>query len=177
MNRRNLRSTGIRRLPSGRYQITFRDGNGVKHRESFDREKDTKAAQDERRTSVRNREYVAPARIPTVEQAARTWLEGKKVSESKHGEPIKESSIEFWQNHIDRFIVPTLGAYRLDIVDTALIEKKREAWKELGLAAPSINKVLTTLSAIFDKQLALQTTASIPSRWPSAWPTEPRFRK
>jgi hypothetical protein len=40
MNRRNLRSTGIRRLPSGRYQITFRDGNGVKHRESFDREKD-----------------------------------------------------------------------------------------------------------------------------------------
>jgi hypothetical protein len=153
MNQRNLR--GIRKLPSGRYQITFRDGNGVKHRESFDREKDARAAQDERRTSVRNREYVAPAKIPTVEQAARTWLEGKKVSESKHGGSIKESSIEFWQNHIDRFIVPTLGAYRLDIVDTALIEKKRDAWKELGLTGVSVNKVLTTLSAIFDKQLAL----------------------
>lgn len=24
---------GIRKLPSGRYQITFRDGNGVKHRD------------------------------------------------------------------------------------------------------------------------------------------------
>jgi len=44
----------------------------------------------------------------------------------------------------------------MDIVDTALIEKKREAWKDLGLTAPSINKVLTTLSAIFDKQLALR---------------------
>jgi hypothetical protein len=45
----------------------------------------------------------------------------------------------------------------MDIVDTALIEKQREAWKELGLTAPSINKGLTTLSAIFDKQLALRT--------------------
>jgi hypothetical protein len=51
MNQRNLR--GIRKLPSGRYQITFRDGNGVKHRESFDREKDARAAQDERRTPRR----------------------------------------------------------------------------------------------------------------------------
>ena len=143
MNQRNLRRTGIRKLPSGRYQITFRDGNGVKHRESFDREKDARAAQDERRTAVRNREYVALAKIPTVEQAARAWLDGKKVSESKHGGPIKESSLEFWANHINRFIAPTLGAYRLDIVDTALIEKKRDAWKELGLTGVSVNKVLT----------------------------------
>jgi integrase len=155
MNKRNLR--GIRKLPSGRYQITFRDGNGVKHRESFDREKDARAAQDERRMSVRNREYVAPAKIPTVEQAARAWLEGKKVSESRHGGPIKESSIEFWANHINRFIVPTLGAYRMDCVDTATVEKKRDEWKGLGLTAPSVNKVLTTLSAIFDKQIALRT--------------------
>ena len=45
----------------------------------------------------------------------------------------------------------------MDCVDTASIEKKREAWKELGLTAPSINKVLTALSAIFDKQLAFRT--------------------
>jgi hypothetical protein len=110
MNQR--RSNGIKKLPTGRYQITFRDAAGKKHRESFDREKDARSALDERRTSVRNREYVAPAKIPTVEHAARTWLDGKKVSESKHGGPIKESSIEFWANHINRFIVPTLGAYR-----------------------------------------------------------------
>jgi hypothetical protein len=71
MNQRSVRGTGIRKLPSGRYQITFRDGNGVKHRASFDREKDARAVQDERRTSVRNREYVAPAKIPTVESKLR----------------------------------------------------------------------------------------------------------
>src|SRR5215510_4006264 len=151
------RSNGIRKLSSGRYQITFRDVAGRKHRESFDREKDARSTLDERRTSVRNREYVAPAKIPTVEQTARAWLEGKKVSQSKHGGPIKESTIEFWENHINRFIVPTLGAYRMDCVDTTLVEKKRDKWKELGLTAPSVNKVLTTLSAVFDKQIALRT--------------------
>ena len=65
MNQR--RSNGIRKLPTGRYQITFR-ALGKKHRESFDREKDARSALDERRTSVRNREYVAPAKIPAVEK-------------------------------------------------------------------------------------------------------------
>lgn len=158
MNQRKQRGSPIRKLPSGRYQIIFRDVNGVRHRESFDREKDARAALDERRTSVRNREYVAPAKIPTIEQSARGWLEGKKkkISQSKHGGPIKESTIEFWENHINRFIVPTLGAYRMDCIDTALVEKKRDEWKELGLTAPSVNKVLTTLSAVFDKQIALR---------------------
>ena len=52
--------------------------------------------------------------------------------------------------------MPTLGAYRMDCVDTATVEKKRDEWKGLGLTAPSVNKVLTTLSAIFDKQIALR---------------------
>ena len=154
MNQR--RSTGIRRLPSGHYQITFRDQSGVKRRESFAKAKDARAALDERRTAVRNNEYVAPAKIPTVDRAAKAWLEAKRVSRSRYGGPIKESTLEFWSNHINRFIVPTLGAYRLDVIDTALIEKKREAWIALGLAAPSVNKVLTTLSAIFTKQVALR---------------------
>src|SRR5262245_32725880 len=157
MNQRKQRGNPIHKLPSGRYQIMFRDSNGVRHRESFDREKDARAALDERRTSVRNREYVAPAKIPTVEQAARAWLEGKKASQSKHGGPIKESTIEFWENHINRFIVPTLGSYRMDCVDTATVEKKRDERKGMGLTAPSVNKVLTTLSAVFDKQIALRT--------------------
>ena len=45
----------------------------------------------------------------------------------------------------------------MDCVDTAAVEKKRDEWKTLGLTAPSVNKVLTTLSAIFDKQIALRT--------------------
>ena len=149
---------GIHKLPSGRYQIDFRDANGVRHRESFDTLKEARAALDDRRTSVRHREYVAPAKVPTVKEAAKMWLDGKRVSESKHGGPVKESSIAFWQNHIDNYIVPTLGNYRLDVVDTALVEKARDQWKSTGgLTGQTVNKILTTLDAIFNKQLALRT--------------------
>jgi integrase len=156
MDKRN--NKWITKLPSGRYQIGYHDANGVKHRESFDRYKEAERALNEHRTAVRNREFIAPAKIPTVEQAARSWLEGKKVSESKHGGPVKQSSIEHWQNHIDTYIVPTLGNYRMDVVDTALVEKKRDDWKALGsLSGKTVNKVMTTLDAIFQKQLTFRT--------------------
>jgi integrase len=124
----------------------------------LDRERDARAALDERRTAVRKREYVTPAKIPTVKEAAIAWIEGKKISESKHGGPIKESSIDFWQNHIDTYIVPTLGNYKLDIVDTALVERTRNEWKNMGrLAGKTVNKIMTTLDAIFQKRLSLRT--------------------
>jgi integrase len=158
VNQRKQHRSPLRKLPSGRYQVIFRDANGVRHRESFDREREARAALDERRTAVRNKEYVAPAKIPTVKEAAKAWIEGKKVSESKHGGPIKESSIEFWQNHIDTYIVPTLGNYRLDNVDTGLVERKRDEWKNMGsLSGRTVNKIMTTLDAIFKKQLSLRT--------------------
>jgi integrase len=147
----------IKKLPTGRYQIDFRDVGGTRHREAFDTKKQARAAHEDRRQAVRNREYVAPASIPTLKEAAMTWLEAKKVSESKHGGPVKKSTIEFWQNHIDNYIVTSLGDYRLDVVDTALVEKKRDGWKAAGLSGKTVNKVMTTLDAIFQKQLALRT--------------------
>jgi len=54
--------------------------------------------------------------------------------------------------------VPTLGNYRTDAVNTALVEKTRSAWQGMGeLSGTSVNKILTTLGAIFQKQLALRT--------------------
>jgi len=147
----------IKKLASGGgYQIDFRDQQGVRHREMFVTMKEARAAEADRRTAVRNREYVAPAEIPTVKEAAIAWLDSKKVSESKHGGPVKKSTLDYWQNHIDTYIVPALGEYRADVVDTALVEKKRDAWKAAGLSGKTVNKILTTLDAIFQKQLALR---------------------
>jgi integrase len=148
-----------RQLANGRWQILFRDSNHIRHRDSFDTWKEAKAELDKKRTSVRESKYVAPADIPTVEQAARAFLDAKKVSTSSRGAAVSSTTIEFWQNHIDKYIVPTLGRYKLNAVDALLIESKREEWKQLGLTAPSINKVLTTLSAIFKK--ATKTTPAV----------------
>ncbi|HWO40716.1 MAG TPA: site-specific integrase [Candidatus Eisenbacteria bacterium] len=140
-----------RQLPSGHWQILFRDARGVRHRETFATWREAKAELDRRRTAVRERKYVAPAEIPTIEETARAWLEAKKVAVSSRGGMISAASLDFWKNHIDNFIVPTLGAYKLTTVDALLIERQREEWKKLGLSAVSVNKVLTTLSAIFKK--------------------------
>ena len=46
----------------------------------------------------------------------------------------------------------------MDCVDAALIEKKRDEWKaKNNLAGKSTNKILTTLGAVFKKQIALRT--------------------
>jgi hypothetical protein len=119
----------IKKLASGLYQIDFRDRTGTRRRESFATMKEARGVLDLRRTAVRKGEYVAPAKIPSVKEAATTWIEGKKVSESKHGGPVKQSTIAHWQNHIYTYINPTLGDYRMDVVDTTLVEKKRDEWK------------------------------------------------
>ena len=84
---------GIITLPSGRYMIRPRDQFGDRINKTFDRWKDAKAALDEIRAAVRSKEYVQPAKIPTVEEAATVWLEGKKISESKNGTPSPTSRI------------------------------------------------------------------------------------
>jgi hypothetical protein len=58
---------------AGHSQILFRDLNGVRHRETYETWRQAKAELDKRRTSVRERKYVAPADIPAIEQVARAW--------------------------------------------------------------------------------------------------------
>jgi hypothetical protein len=48
------RSNGITKLPSGRYQIDFRDQNHMRHRESFDTMKEAREKLDEKRTGSEN---------------------------------------------------------------------------------------------------------------------------
>jgi hypothetical protein len=48
--------------------------------------------------------------------------------------------------------MPTLGDHRIDIVDTVLVEKKRDERKRVGeLSGKTVNKIMTTLNAIFRK--------------------------
>ena len=49
--------------------------------------------------AVRNKAYVAPAKVPTVNEACKTWFEEKKVAESKHGGERKVRTLEYWRNH------------------------------------------------------------------------------
>src|SRR5215831_12127399 len=84
---------------------------------TFDTKHEAAEKKREIESAVSKNKYVPPAEVPTVKDAATDWLNGAKVAPSKHGGFIKESTIEAWANHINRYIVRTLGPVKMDRVD------------------------------------------------------------
>lgn len=146
----------IKRLASGWYQIDFRDRQGERHRKSFATQKEAKAALDEKRVAVRSGEYISPRSIPSFKDMAELWFENKKINAGKNGKPVKETTLDHWQNHIDGYLTPAFGDYRLDQLTTAAIEKRRLEWRDEDKLSPiSVNKLLTTTTAIFNEAVRL----------------------
>ena len=146
----------IKKLASGWYQIDFRDRQGERHRESFATQKEAKAALDDKHVAVRSGEYVAPRSIPSFKDMAALWFENKKINAGKNGKPVKETTLDHWQNHIESYLTPAFGDYRLDQLTTAAIEKRRLQWRDEDKLSPiTVNKLLTTTTAIFNEAVRL----------------------
>ncbi len=148
----------IKKVKSGRYQIDFRDQNEVRHRKSFDRLKDAQAVLDEKRVEIREGDYISPKEVPTFGEMAGFWIKGKRENAGRDGKPVKQTTLKHWQNHLDTYLVPTLGRYPLNKIKTEQIEALRDTWKDSPdkkrkkpLSPPTINKLLTTTAAIFDE--------------------------
>lgn len=144
----------MKTLASGRYQIDYRDSKGVRHRESFDRLKDARAAEAGRREQIRKGEFVAPKDIPTFEQIALGWFEEKKVAKARGSDaPIKKATLDKWSNHLHKHLLPIYGPRRMDTIQTTEIEKSREVWQRAGLCPKSVNELLVTFSAVFNEAI------------------------
>jgi hypothetical protein len=57
-------------------------------------------------------------------------VENKKVNAGKNGRPVKETTLDHWENHIDSYLTPAFGDYRLDEITTPAIEKTRLLWRD-----------------------------------------------
>ncbi len=152
----------IKKMKSGRYQIDYRDQIGDRHRKSFDRQKDALAELDGTRTEIREGGYVPPKEIPTFGQMAEAWLKGKREDAGRDGKPVKETTLNHWQNHLDTYLVPTLGRFHLNKITTKQLENLRPVWKESPdkkrkkpLSPLTVNKLLTTTAAVFDEGIRL----------------------
>ena len=87
---------------------------------------------------------------------AALWFENKKINAGKNGKPVKETTLDHWQNHIKSYLTPAFGDYRLDQLTTAAIEKRRLQWRDEGKLSPiTVNKLLTTTTAIFNEAVRL----------------------
>jgi len=133
----------IEKTKAGTWRGYFRDQFGKQTQQTFE----TKSAANdwliEAKAQARRGEFVRESK-DTVKEIAEKWRE-RKVQAGTY----KRSSLEQWKNHVDNFIGAELGALRISQVNVEAIEKAAAAWGA-RVAPVSVNKVLTTLTAVLD---------------------------
>src|SRR6266481_3452817 len=132
----------INKTKAGTFEVDFRDQYKTRRLKTFDTHKEAVAYRDEVRAQVQKREYVPPTST-TVKDAADTWYQ-KRAGEDGYS----RAALIYWKNHIDNYIVPSLGNYKITDVDVQSIEKAATEWAE-ALAPQTVNKTLSTLTSIF----------------------------
>jgi len=140
----------IKKLASSLYQIDFRDASGKRYRQSFETRRDADKALREQRNQVDKGAFIAPKSAPTFREAAEAWYKDKTLGIGCDKIP-RPSTLWAWSIHVDKHLMPEFGDRHLDRIDVAAMEKFRDGLKDKKLAPQTINKILTTATAIFQK--------------------------
>ncbi len=130
----------IQKTVGARWQIDYRDGQGRRHRATFDTKKEADNALTDIKSRIGKGEYVASKLLPHFRELAEDWFRSKGDR--------RPGTVGNWRAQIDLHLNPKLGDLRLDRIDVALIEKLRDELRA-KLSAKSVNAVLTTAAAIF----------------------------
>ena len=147
---------GEKRGRPGRWMIDYYDQRGVRHNETFPTQKAAKAAMVDRLGQVKRGSYRAASEVPSVAALAEAWLANKANR--------RPATVAQWENHVHGPISPTtLGQMRADKVTTQDVEEWRDARKAAGLSPQTVNKILTTLTAIYKYANARDVTDRNPA--------------
>jgi integrase len=121
--------------------VDFRDSHGKRRWETYDTRKEADGALAKRIPELKRGAYRAPSEVPTFAAVAADWLEGKR----NH----RLSSYAQWQTHLDLHLLPTLGPLKVNQIQVRDIEALRDGRRRAGLAPTTVNKILTTVAAVF----------------------------
>jgi integrase len=133
---------GEKRGRPGRWLVDFYDQDGKRRIETYETQKAAKVALSRRLEELRKGTYRAPAEMPTLAELAAGWLASKADR--------RPSTRYCWENHVHVHIVPALGEVRVDQVTPRLVEERLRNVLRERLAPQTVNKVLGTLTAIYD---------------------------
>lgn len=109
---RRPRDTGsVRQLPSGRWQARYRDDDGALHPapQTFDTKLDASSWLADYADGSAALEPAERRVVPTFREYAEAWL----ASGGRRGS-LKPRTTDLYRAHLDRFILPTFGALKLD---------------------------------------------------------------
>ena len=127
--------------------VDYRDQNGKRHIETFDRKKDADAREVTVRVNIRQGTHVAPSETITVAEAARQWL--ARVAAAGR----EQATLQQYQQHVRTHIGPRLGRVKLAKLTHQTVEKFRDDLlngddSRPALSRPTARKVLTSLKML-----------------------------
>ena len=151
----------IKKTKAGNFQVDFRDQSGRRLRKTFDSLKQARQYNKESQGDIAKNEFTAPSAV-TVETIANEWHQRKKDANG-----YRPATLQNWKTHIDSYIVPQLGSFKLQELRIKHVEDAAAKWTEMT-SANTANKCLTTLSAIFQlaqrRDLLKQNPAQLAER-------------
>jgi integrase len=117
--------------------VDYVDGKGERHIKTFARKSDAVAEHAKVMVDVSKGIHTPESRSLTVAKAAEQWL---KAAE---GEGLERSTLEHYRTHVDRHIVPRIGAAKLATLTTPQVNAFRDALLD-DLSRPLARKVLVS---------------------------------
>lgn len=143
-----------------RWVVDFRDQNGVRRWQTYTTREEADTALSKLVPALRQGTYRPASALPNLETVAREWF----ATKSGH----RVSSQAGWQVHLETHILPKLGHRRIDHVNVADVDNFREDRRAAGLAPRTVNKLLTTLAAVFAfaerRELVTRNPAAVAER-------------
>ncbi len=122
----------------------YKDGSGRRHQERFKHKAQAKAHEESRKVAIRAGTHVSLDSDLTITDVADKWI--KRVEANAR----ERSTLKQYQEHINRHILPRIGAAKLAKLSKGHVEAFRDSLIEgdKALSRPMAHKVLRSLKSM-----------------------------
>src|SRR5271167_5264935 len=125
------------------YRLDYRPlgTRGPRKRLDFATKKAAEKHLSETVVKVDRGEYLELKKLPTFEQAAELWYDGKTDR--------RPSCVADIRSRLDKHILPLIGSFRLDKISVGTVEKLRDGLRKQDYAPRTINTIIRIVSAVY----------------------------
>ena len=128
------------RKGTDKYIVDWRDRDGKRHIETFERKKDAENREAEIKVEIRAGVHVAPSRSITVAEAAAEWL---ATCENKRG--LERGTTSAYSVHIKNHINPLIGKSKLTDLNATTVSEFEDKLLAKGRSPILARKVLNAV--------------------------------
>jgi integrase len=127
--------------------VDYRDKQGDRHIETFDRKKDADARHADVSIGVRSGVHVAPSKSKTVAEAGDLWVEVARL------DGLEQSTVESYAAHLRLHIAPRIGLVKLSDLGKSEVQDFADGLRQDGMSPVMVKKILASLGAIISEAM------------------------